>query len=89
CKYCGVSLLTGERHGGFCCGPNGKFADAITPLPELPVEFEWLTRQNNVSSLSRILNLLFSFASLETTHAFPKFQGQQGFFAIQGRVYHR
>lgn len=45
---------------------------------------------HRVSSLSRILNLLFSFASLETTQPFPDAAaGGPSFVAIQGKVYHR
>lgn len=33
--------------------------------------------------------LIFSFASLETTHAFPDIAGPPGFVAIQGKIYHR
>lgn len=39
--------------------------------------------------MSRILNLMFSFASLESTHVFPDFGGLPGFMAIQGKIYHR
>jgi hypothetical protein len=35
------------------------------------------------------LNLILSFASLETTHPFPEITGGPSFLAIQGRVYHR
>ena len=59
------------------------------PLPPLPEEFEWLEHQPNISFLSRKLNLLFSFAVMETTERFPTVSGPQGFLAIQGCVYHR
>ncbi|KAJ7939821.1 hypothetical protein B0H13DRAFT_1586827 [Mycena leptocephala] len=42
-----------------------------------------------ISHLSRMLNLLLSFASLETTQPFPEIDGPPIFMAIQGRVYHR
>ncbi|KIJ25043.1 hypothetical protein M422DRAFT_141813, partial [Sphaerobolus stellatus SS14] len=89
CQYCQVALLTGERHGGFCCGQAGKYANVVPPLPPLPPEMEWLSVQPNISFLSRKLNLIFSFASMETTEQFPTHTGPQGFLAIQGRIYHR
>ncbi|KIJ23312.1 hypothetical protein M422DRAFT_177505, partial [Sphaerobolus stellatus SS14] len=73
CSYCGLLLLTGERHGGFCCGPRGKYAHSIPPLPPMPEEFIWLANQPNISVLSRKLNLLFSFAAMEPTEPFPVF----------------
>lgn len=36
-----------------------------------------------------MLNLIFSFTALETTHQFPHPNGPPGFFTIEGRVYHR
>ncbi|KIJ27081.1 hypothetical protein M422DRAFT_191403, partial [Sphaerobolus stellatus SS14] len=89
CQFCDVLLLTGERSGGFCCGKRGKYTNVIPPLPALPAEFVWLARQPNISFLSRKLNILFSFAAMETTEAFPVLTGPLGFVAIQGRVYHR
>jgi len=88
CKTCGIELLTGEE-SGFCCGPNGSRYYDVPPLPPLPPEIETIATHPQISTLSRILNLIFSFASLETTHAFPEFAGPPGFFAIQGHVYHR
>jgi hypothetical protein len=81
--------LTGERSGGFCCGKQGKYGKDVLPLPPLPTELEWLSRQHGISFLSRKLNLLFSFSAMETTGQFPTHLGVQGFLAIQGRVYHR
>ncbi|KIJ49119.1 hypothetical protein M422DRAFT_94708, partial [Sphaerobolus stellatus SS14] len=89
CGFCRISLLTGERSGGFCCGPRGKYANVVLPLPPLPAEFTWLANQPNISFLSRKLNLIFSFAAMETTESFPTLTGPPGFLAIQGRVYHR
>ncbi|KIJ47375.1 hypothetical protein M422DRAFT_163970, partial [Sphaerobolus stellatus SS14] len=89
CSFCGLSLLTGERHGSFCCGPRGKYAHLIAPLPAMPEEFDWLSNQPDISMLSRKVNLIFSFAAMETTEEFPVHIGPQGFVAIQGRVYHR
>ncbi|KAJ3710940.1 hypothetical protein C8R42DRAFT_596405, partial [Lentinula raphanica] len=89
CSFCGVTLLTGEM-SGFCCGPKGKFADAVPPLPPLPPEFNIFLNDRTFSSRSRILNMIFSFASLQTTHEFPSFQGNTpAFVAIKGRVYHQ
>ncbi|KAJ7204976.1 hypothetical protein GGX14DRAFT_368285, partial [Mycena pura] len=89
CGICGVILLTGERPG-FCCGPNGSHYLDVRPLPPLPPEFDVFLRDPRVSKLSRRLNLILSFASLESTHPFPKQNnGPPGFVAIGGRVYHR
>ncbi|KIJ16639.1 hypothetical protein PAXINDRAFT_10351 [Paxillus involutus ATCC 200175] len=87
CHTCGILLLTGED-SGFCCGPNGSRFHDVPPLPPLPPQIEALTYHRDISSLSRVLNLVFSFASLETTHAFPQNNGPPGFLAIQGRIYH-
>ncbi|KAJ6540401.1 hypothetical protein B0H19DRAFT_885253, partial [Mycena capillaripes] len=88
CTTCGISLLTGEQ-SGFCCGPGGsKFGD-VRPLPPLPPEYTAFIDDPRISHLSRILNLMLSFASLETTQPFPHIDGPPGFMAIQGRVYHR
>ncbi|KIJ31800.1 hypothetical protein M422DRAFT_136388, partial [Sphaerobolus stellatus SS14] len=88
CRFCGILLLTGERQGGFCCGAQGKYAQAVVDLPLLPSEFLWLANQPNISFLSRKLNLLFSSAVMETTDRFPMHTGPQDFLAIQARIYH-
>ena len=87
CHTCGVVLLTGEK-AGFCCGPNGNRYTAIQPLPPLPDEFNTFLNSPDISRLSRKLNLIFSFAAMESTHAFPT-PGNPSFVAISGRVYHR
>ena len=88
CRTCNIELLTGE-YSGFCCGPHGSRVASIQPLPPLPVEYSVFMNHPKISSLSRIVNLIVSFASLETTANFPSINGPPGFFAIQGRVYHR
>nr|GAT43072.1 ATP-dependent DNA helicase [Mycena chlorophos] len=88
CPTCGILLLTGER-AGFCCGPNGSRFHDVKALPPLPHEFNSFINDRRVSHLSRRLNLILSFASLETTQPFPAANGPPGFVAIQGRVYHR
>jgi len=87
CKICGVILLTGERPG-FCCGPNGNRFPLIPPLPPLPPEYNTIIDNPNISHLSRRLNLIFSFAALESSHVFPT-PGNPSFVAISGRIYHR
>ncbi|KIJ28444.1 hypothetical protein M422DRAFT_189723 [Sphaerobolus stellatus SS14] len=67
CQFCGVLLLTGELHGSFCYGEQGNYAHAVAELPPLPAETQWLGSQLNISFLSTKLNLLFSFAAMETT----------------------
>ncbi|OBZ77825.1 ATP-dependent DNA helicase PIF1, partial [Grifola frondosa] len=87
CPYCKIPLLTGERPG-FCCGDKGSKLANVPPLPPLPSQYHTFLNHPSISALSRTLNLLFSFASLESTHPFPHFDGPPGFFAVQGRVYH-
>jgi len=87
CRTCGIELLTGER-AGFCCGPNGNRYSAIQPLPPLPDEFNTFLNSPDISRLSRKLNLIFSFAAMESTHAFPT-PGNPSFVAVAGRIYHR
>lgn len=86
CLFCGLLLLTGERPG-FCCGKNGQYLHDITPLPPLPIQYSAFISHPQISSLSRILNLIFSFASLETTHQFPQINGPPGFFSPYKAVY--
>ena len=87
CHHCGLQLLTGEC-SGFCCGPNGKYANDLHALPPLPHEYNTLISDSRISKESRILNLIFSFASVETTHEFPNLTGPPSFVAVQGKVYH-
>jgi hypothetical protein len=79
CPYCGLHLLTGERPG-FCCGKEGQYLQQIPPLPPLPPQYDIFITHPQISSLSRVLNLIFSFAALETTHEFPEIAGPPGFF---------
>ncbi|KIO23674.1 hypothetical protein M407DRAFT_77834 [Tulasnella calospora MUT 4182] len=86
CRFCNIPLLTGET-SGFCCGPQGSKLYAARPLPPLPAEYNYFINDPNISSLSRKLNLLFSFAALQTTAAFPN--TADGFLAVQGLLYHQ
>ncbi|PPR05450.1 hypothetical protein CVT24_007467 [Panaeolus cyanescens] len=88
CPHCHILLLTGERPG-FCCGKGGSRLNDVPSLPPLPPQYNVFINDPRISSLSRVLNLVFSFASLETTHAFPTISGGPSFVAIQGKVYHR
>ena len=87
CSTCHIKLLTGEN-SGFCCGPRGNRFSAVPPLPPLPQEFDVFLRSRDISKLSRKLNLIFSFAAMESTHTFPT-PGNPSFIAVAGRVYHR
>ncbi|KAF9789511.1 hypothetical protein BJ322DRAFT_973041, partial [Thelephora terrestris] len=87
CKFCGILLLTGEKLG-FCCGLNGNQYFLIPSLPPLPPEYDILINDPNISRLSRRLNLIFSFAALESSHAFPT-PGNPSFVAISRQIYHR
>ena len=88
CRFCGVKLLTGEE-AGFCCGKDGKHLNGVPSLPPQSLELQWLSSQVGVSESSRKLNVLFSFAAMETTGSFDRAPGPDGFVAIQGKVYHR
>ncbi|KAF8589442.1 hypothetical protein K439DRAFT_1332685 [Ramaria rubella] len=88
CPCCHIVLLTGERPG-FCCGPLGNHLHDVPTLPPLPHEFDVFLNQPDVSKLSRIFNLIYSFASLESTAEFPEFEGPPGFFAVEGKLFHR
>ena len=88
CRVCNIALLTGER-AGFCCGINGKYFNDTIPLPPLPAQYDAFINHPNISSMSGVLNLIFSFTSMETTHPFPTVPGPPGFLSIQGRIYHR
>ena len=87
CRTCNIVLLTGER-AGFCCGPNGNRFSLIPSLPPLPAEYDIIIDDERISRLSRRLNLIFSFAALESTHSFPT-PGNPSFVVISGRIYHR
>lgn len=87
CKICGVILLTGERPG-FCCGLNSNRFALIPPLPPLPPEYNAIINDRKISQLSHRLNLIFSFAALESSHTFPT-PGNPTFIVISGRIYHR
>jgi hypothetical protein len=87
CPIYHIILLTGENPG-FCCGPNGNRFHAIPALPALPQEFDNFIHDPHISQLSQKLNLIFSFASLESSHAFPS-PGIPSFLAIAGKTYHR
>ena len=88
CPTCDVILLTGETPG-FCCGRAGQHFAKIPSLPPLPPEFNSLIAHPDISHSSRVLNLIFSLAALETTHPFPSLCGGPAFFAVQGKIYHR
>ena len=87
CPYCGILLLTGERPG-FCCGNHGTHLNDVPPLPPLPVQYSLIMQHPQISTLSHKLNLIFSFASMESTQAFPITQGPQSMVAVQGKLYH-
>lgn len=88
CSYCGVLLLTSEEPG-FCCGSGGSHLSNVAPLPALPPQYAMFINDPTVSRRSRTLNLLFSFAAMETTATFPDILYYQDLMAIEGRVYHR
>ena len=88
CPTCHIPLLTGETPG-FCCGPRGSKYNDVQSLPPLPQEFNIFINDARISDLSRVLNLIYSFASLETSQPFPQIPGGPSFISIQGKVYHR
>jgi hypothetical protein len=88
CPHCHIPLLTGEQPG-FCCGNRGIRLHDVPPFPPLPDEFCVFIDDSRLSTLSHIFNLIFLFASLESTAQFPSFTGPPGFFAVQGQLYHQ
>ncbi|KAI0812621.1 hypothetical protein BC629DRAFT_1650501, partial [Irpex lacteus] len=88
CPHCHIGLLTGEDPG-FCCGPRGTRLQHVAPLPPLPPQYAALINHPNISQLSRRLNLIFSFAALESTVHFPLLDDHNSFVALEGRLFHR
>src|ERR1700761_2891021 len=74
-----------REKSGFCCGPAGSRFHDVKPLPPLPPEYSIFINDPRISHLSRVLNLMLSFASLETTQPFPQSYGPPGFVAIISR----
>ncbi|EJD50340.1 hypothetical protein AURDEDRAFT_19428, partial [Auricularia subglabra TFB-10046 SS5] len=87
CRHCQIELLTGES-SGFCCGAQGEKVAEIPRLRPLPDEYLTFINDPRVSSVSRLLNLIYTFAQLESTHQFPE-HAVPAHFAIEGRIYHR
>lgn len=87
CSFCGIPLLNTEKDG-WCCMKGTRLTK---PLPPLPFEFQQFINSPDISSISRVFNLIFSFAALETEGSFPSMDihGPPGFFAASGRMYHR
>ena len=87
CWISNIDLLTGEC-GVFCYGIQGTYFNNTVPLPLLPSQYAAFINHPNISSLSLILNLIFSFTSIEMTHPFLTVPGPPGFLTIQGCIYH-
>lgn len=87
CRHCQIPLLTHED-ASFCCGPDGSQLNDVPALPSLPDEYNVFLTNPLVSKRSCHLNLIFSFAFMETTAEFTHLADDQGFFAVQGKVYH-
>ena len=77
-----------RRKGRFLLRPERQQICPHTASPPLPPEYNTIVTDPNISRLSRQLNLIFSFAALESSHTFPA-PGNPSFVAIAGRVYHR
>ncbi|KAF8587225.1 hypothetical protein K439DRAFT_1338723 [Ramaria rubella] len=77
CPHCHIVLLTGEWPG-FCCGSGGTRLGDVPFLPDLPDEFNIFMNNERISSLSRILNLIYLFALLESMVQFLTFHGPPG-----------
>ena len=89
CQYCHIELLTGENPG-FCCGKNGKYANEPALLPPLPEQYNTFINDPHISSVFRLLNLIISFATLESSRDFPPIPpGGPSFIAMAGQLYHR
>jgi hypothetical protein len=87
CLVHNIKLLKGE-HAWFCCGIDGKYFNNIIHLPPLFLQYAAFINHLDISLMSHVLNLIFSFVLMETTHPFPTVPGPPGFFAIQGCIYH-
>ena len=57
-------------------------------LLSLPVQYAAFINHPHISSMSCVLNLIFSFASMEMRHPFPIVPSPPGFLAIQCHIYH-
>ena len=80
-------MLNTEKDG-WCYLKGTRLAK---PLPTLPFEFQQFINSPNISSISQVFNLIFSFAALETKGSFPSMDihGPPGFFAASGQMYHQ
>ena len=87
CWICNIKLLMGEW-AGFFCGTGGKYFNNTMTLPPLPLQCNTFINDLDISSKSWVLNLIFSFTSMETTHPFPAVLSPPSFIAIQGHIYH-
>lgn len=64
CPTCHIALLTEEK-AGFCFEPHGSKFNNVLPLPSLPHEYNAFLNDPCISDPSRILNLVYFFASLD------------------------
>ena len=87
CQICNIELLMGKC-AGFCCGVGGKHFANTTPLPPVPPQHAAFINHPDISTMSHVLNPIFSFTSMETIHLFLMVPGPLGFIAIQGCIYH-
>ena len=86
-RHCSIDLFTGEE-SGFCCELGESQLNDVPALPPLPAEYNLFLSHCHFLQLSCQLNLIFSFTALETTAKFPTVHSEQGFLAIQSKVYH-
>ena len=86
CPFCGIILLIGEKPG-FCCGDHGSHLDNVLPLPLLPQEYGVLLWHSDILKLSCKLNLIFSFAFMESSQTFLTYLANS-MVAVQGKIYH-
>ncbi|CAG8496235.1 7053_t:CDS:2 [Cetraspora pellucida] len=84
CDICSTTLLTGEMPE-FCCNRGKRI---LPSLPPYPMEINDIINNCNVSTLSRKLNMLFSFTAIGVQGQFLNLPAPSS-VCITGRTYHR
>ncbi|KAJ7915730.1 hypothetical protein B0H13DRAFT_1871850 [Mycena leptocephala] len=80
------TIFIPEKHAVLSYSPAKDPGFAV--VPRFP-DSEAFINDRRISHFSRILDLVLSFASFETTHPFPEISCPPSFIATQGRVFHR
>lgn len=86
CPTCGIMLLTSEK-AGFAVVQTAIVSLLSNLSPPLPDEFNTFLNSPDISRVSQKLNLIFSFATMKSTHQFPT-PRNPSFVAVAGRIYY-